>query len=152
MQSGLWRWSMMTRGGEEVTTVKGGEETTTIEGVTKKDGEKREKVEKGRKRDKSERRNDSKFQSSRGVQLDVREDGTVGVALEYRRQFNVAEKVGKIGGWLVVVGVLLTLIAPALFLLGFLPASFMFGLIATPFTIGAAFIALATYPNFLPGA
>ncbi|MGQ3412052.1 hypothetical protein ACT4ML_07280 [Natrinema sp. LN54] len=85
--------------------------------------------------------------------IDIQEDGSIGIAFEYRTEIKLADKMGKIGGWLVVLGIILTILAPILFLMSIIPnIGLMIALITFPFGIACGLIAVANNFEYFPGA
>lgn len=86
------------------------------------------------------------------LEYNFNKDGTVGLSFEFKRRYDLAARIGKIGGLLVTAGAFISIIAPILFVTNIIPTlSFMLALMTSPFGVGAGLITLSKNFEYFPG-
>jgi hypothetical protein len=95
---------------------------------------------------------DTESENRVDLDYDINEDGTVGLSFELKRRYDIASKLGKVGGLLVTVGILIVIIAPFLYAINIIPTlSLLLTIIASPFGVGAGLITLSDKFEYFPG-
>lgn len=94
-------------------------------------------------------------ETEKAVNLDynIRENGTIGLTFEVRTEYDIAYRLGKIGGLLVILGMIVSLVAPILYIVDIIPTlAHLIGIMGLPFTAGGGLMKLSDSFEYFPGA
>lgn len=81
----------------------------------------------------------------------LREDGTFDLDFELRKEFDISEKIGRIGWYILILGVLLTITIPILYLNGIITSiPLAITAMSAPFAIGSGLITAANNFEYFP--
>ena len=81
----------------------------------------------------------------------LREDGTFDLNFELRKEFDISEKIGRIGWYILILGVLLTIAIPILYFNSIITSiSLAIAAMSTPFAIGSGLITAANNFEYFP--
>jgi hypothetical protein len=97
---------------------------------------------------------DSDTESEQRVSLeyDIKKNGTIGLSFEFKKRYDMASKIGKLGGLLITAGILIVIIAPILYVINIIPTlSLLLTIMSSPFAVGAGLITLSEKFEYLPG-
>jgi hypothetical protein len=97
---------------------------------------------------------DSDTESEQRVSLeyDVKKDGTIGLSFEFKKKYDMASKIGNLGGMIITAGILIVIIAPILYVINIIPTlSLLLTIMSSPFAVGAGLITLSEKFEYLPG-
>jgi len=79
----------------------------------------------------------------------IRQDGIFDLNFELRKEFDISEKVGGIGFYIIILGLLLTLVMPIFYFNGIISSTQAMAVITTPITIGIGLMTVSDNIGYL---
>lgn len=86
------------------------------------------------------------------LEFEIGPDGHPKLKFEVRQEYDILYQLGNIGMWVMILGILTTIISPLLFFNGLITLPVLLAVVNIPLAVGSALVLIAKSPEYFPWA